>query len=379
VNMQQLNSKDIIENKKKDFYSFILPKVKSMKRKVKDSLLGKANNVLVMPNENGLKLGPVIGEFDASKSYSKSYIDIVQDLALAINPYKISTYKPNIKNQDLQELSLSKNNVELDVSFENKLHYDFKEDSVLQPIGFKAKLKDINILENVKIPWQVDHVLEDKLKAVESISILQDYGFDNYYLTKGFSAGNFGLDKRYVTTRQSITALDDMLAKNILLKVKQYDSVDSYYVFENEFLHNKFIVVLGNGNFEYEQYELWPQESKWHNFGYNHEYEGYSGRTKYAESQAGGYYAARLAVVEYLNKINKQARVLVIREIYDDYAIPVGVWQVRENVRHAFSISKQFNSKKDLLEYIKGRLNYDLDVYVNTSNFFKQTRLSSFF
>ena len=50
---------------------------------------------------------------------------------------------------------------------------------------------------------------------------------------------------------------------------------------------------------------------------------------------AGAYYAARLAVLEYLHKNNVQAGVLVLREITPEYSMPIGVWQVREGVRAA--------------------------------------------
>ena len=50
---------------------------------------------------------------------------------------------------------------------------------------------------------------------------------------------------------------------------------------------------------------------------------------------AGAYYAARLAVLEYLHKNSVQAGALILREITPEYSVPVGVWQVREGVRMA--------------------------------------------
>ncbi len=52
---------------------------------------------------------------------------------------------------------------------------------------------------------------------------------------------------------------------------------------------------------------------------------------------AGGYYAARLAVLEHLSRWGRQAGVLAIREISEDYRIPLGVWVVREVARKAMS------------------------------------------
>ena len=50
---------------------------------------------------------------------------------------------------------------------------------------------------------------------------------------------------------------------------------------------------------------------------------------------AGAYFAAKLGVAEYLDKIRKQAGILILREIQPEYAVPVGVWQIREAIREA--------------------------------------------
>ena len=65
-------------------------------------------------------------------------------------------------------------------------------------------------------------------------------------------------------------------------------------------------------------------------------HEGYEGRSEYVEETAGAYYAARLGVLEHLADRDRQAKVLVLREVSDEYWAPVGVWQIRESVRNAF-------------------------------------------
>ncbi|KKK64963.1 hypothetical protein LCGC14_2978900, partial [marine sediment metagenome] len=52
---------------------------------------------------------------------------------------------------------------------------------------------------------------------------------------------------------------------------------------------------------------------------------------------AGAYFAGKLGVAEYLSKNKIQAAALVLREIRPEYAIPVGVWQVREGIRSAMN------------------------------------------
>jgi hypothetical protein len=76
------------------------------------------------------------------------------------------------------------------------------------------------------------------------------------------------------------------------------------------------------------------------------DWEGYEGRTTYADI-GGCYYAARLAVCELLERERRQATVIVMREAHPGYIMPVGVWQVRENVRNAM---KQRPLKFDTLD-----------------------------
>jgi hypothetical protein len=59
---------------------------------------------------------------------------------------------------------------------------------------------------------------------------------------------------------------------------------------------------------------------------------------------AGAYFAAKLAVSEYLLKNKIQSGVLIFREIRPEYAIPVGVWQVREGIREAMKQQPQIIS-----------------------------------
>ncbi len=62
------------------------------------------------------------------------------------------------------------------------------------------------------------------------------------------------------------------------------------------------------------------------------------GRTKTGYSPiTGAYYSARLAVLEYLTAINRNARVIVIRWITSEYWAPLGTWVIREVTRQAMA------------------------------------------
>jgi hypothetical protein len=52
---------------------------------------------------------------------------------------------------------------------------------------------------------------------------------------------------------------------------------------------------------------------------------------------AGAYYSARLAVCEYLKKVRRSARIIVIRSVSGEYWAPLGTWVIREATRRAMA------------------------------------------
>ena len=106
-------------------------------------------------------------------------------------------------------------------------------------------------------------------------------------------------------------------------------------------MSNEYWVILAPGNWEFELVELKAPGSIWNpepdgTYYMAADSEGYEGRTSYVDETSGAYYASRLAVLEQLEAIDRQATCLVIRHASDAYWAPVGVWQIREGVRHAF-------------------------------------------
>jgi hypothetical protein len=113
------------------------------------------------------------------------------------------------------------------------------------------------------------------------------------------------------------------------------------------------------------------------------DYEGNNGRTTYA--QIGGcYYSARLAVCEQLVKERRQATVIVLREARPGYIMPVGVWQVRENVRNAMRQKPHlFNTLDESLKFISSRFEIPLRRWILQSELLKnalfQKKITDFF
>ena len=101
------------------------------------------------------------------------------------------------------------------------------------------------------------------------------------------------------------------------------------------------------------QYELFETIISEHiHFATN--YEQYEGRKTYAEETAGGFYTVRLAILQKLQTMKKQASVLALRFINPkEYVAPLGVWVTREAARKALENPPlSFSSKELLLHYI---------------------------
>ena len=127
--------------------------------------------------------------------------------------------------RSLHEVSMAKEAVDIEVNLEKKPTLNPSFHGEASPHGPSVKLKRIEITENPKIPHKVDYVVSDNdLKAAEGVSILSDKGLDEHYLTKLLSVGNLGVkpERKLVPTRWAITAVDDILAKEIINEIQDY-------------------------------------------------------------------------------------------------------------------------------------------------------------
>lgn len=381
-------SKERIEQLKQKYYFTLKKKLKSLENKLSQEYYGPTPPYLLVGAYNypNVRIGSMISlnnpEYSAnpSKLYGKNYSYIITQFAmnmLGIDRTKV--YKP-IKDEMFDSI-LSYKPVSLEVRFKRKPVFTPRFSIYTIPSGYSAPLDKVRLDDNPKIPKITYKIINDDILAEEAVPIITRKT-DIYYTMRLMTAGVLGKEKnkKLVPTRWAITAIDDILAKHYLKTVKECKPVEKYEVYTNEFLHNRFVILLLPGSWEYEQYEAWPVESPWGTeWGYNHEYESFRGRKKYAETQAGGYYAARYAVVEHLYRRKRQAKVIVFREIDAEYSIPVGVWQVRENVRNAMKkVPTKFDRLNNALEYIKPLLRIKLEEYMKKNQILKQKTLFDF-
>lgn len=262
--------------------------------------------------------------------------------------------RKNTKFLDIsKEVAMASKPVGIEVNLHKKPSFRLNLDSYALPMGPNAQLKQVRLTENTKIHPKVEKIVSDTdLKAGEGLKILYRNKFDENTLTKLLSIGNLGLkkDRKLVPTRFSITAVDSNIGNQIANEIKQYNQT-GYLAHFGGYLGNYFLVLFFPEVYSYELFETYaPTFNK--NKHFTTDFEPYEGRKSYAESTAGGFYACRLAILEKLKEIRRQASVLALRFITDEYKIPLGVFVVRESVRKTLKNKPlEFDSKELMLKY----------------------------
>jgi DNA repair protein NreA len=290
--------------------------------------------------------------------------DIVKIRAKLINSHFQSQIEQKTKERLLdisKEVSLSINAPDVEVNLQKAPQFNLSLDQDLTPYGPSIKVDRIRLANNAKIPDKVERVINDDLKAVEQVQLLYQKGFDEQYLTKILSMGNLGIhtNQKLVPTRWSITATDDMLGKQLIKDIKDNNYIE-FSAFFGGYLGNYYLILCFPEVWNYELFEIEVANKKvWT------DYEDVFGRKTYAEHTAGGYYAARLAILEMLKAQKKQASILALRFVTEEYFLPLGVWVVREATRKSASSKKEaFASKEYLINYAKAiaKKHFGLDI-----------------
>ena len=312
----------------------------------------------------------------------------------SISNVKLASRNIGSKISDaLKESSLTIKPVDAEIEIEKKPSFSLSLSPDRLPHGPSAKLRNMKITENPKIPGFVQKIESDTdLKAASSLELLDKKGFDEHYLTKIFSAGNLGIkeERKLVPTKWSITAVDDMLGKNISkTKIQDYKESD-FKAYFGGYMGNYYFVLMLPGPWRYELFETYVGSglSNPREYVSATDFEGSYGRKDYATNTVGGYYASRLAVLKHLDMKKENSSVLVLRFITDKYWVPLGVWVVREATRKALNQKSMDFSDIDLLIkyakiFVMKKYNLDLDVLLKQSRLLReykeQSSLSGFF
>ena len=237
--------------------------------------------------------------------------------------------------EDLQEFAMSSRPADSELSFVKAVSSHVSLDGESAPFGPIGQLT-LAKFSSASAVRPIEKVFYDKdLKAQDAVINLYNSGIDISKIQKCFSIGMMGQKRRLVPTRWSITATDDIISKHLQEDILNNSLIDSCRVFFHSHLGNHFSVILFPHRWIYEMVEAWYSNGI---LGFGSDSEDARG-IDHPPAIAGAYFAAKLGVLEYLERHRIQAGAIILREIRPEYAVPVGVWQVRQGVREAMSQS----------------------------------------
>jgi len=286
---------------------------------------------------------------------------------------------------EAKEVAMASKPVDIEVSLSNKPQQSITGGRA-KPVSASGELQELQLGENPSVNRDVEDLYYDTDADSETaVSELYSSGVDNYAIRQSFSTGMLGEEqnRKLVPTRWSITAVDDILSKNLRSNLRDYQELGKILYFNESYLGNRFHVFLIPGRWEYELIELKRSGSVWNameNTYIAQNYESSNGRTEYAEETAGAYYAARLAALEYLNQIGRSSKVLIVREVTPDYWAPLGVWVIRETVRDCFDHYEELENMTEIKQKVSDNFRFLYSRIENSSKLLsgRQTSLQSF-
>ncbi len=266
---------------------------------------------------------------------------------------------------NVQELALAEKPVDVETLFERKPSGRVVLDDEIMPFGPSGKMASITV-GNGRFERNLERSFYDTdMRSTDAVRSAYNNGTLVSEIEKAFSVGTMGIGKRrrFVPTRWSITAVDDIISKGIMEDVRFNETIDEFRLYQWKQLDNWWSILMLPVTWRYEMVEAWYPKTTWNpspnEMIVSHDHEFFDGRTAYADNITGAYYAARLAVTEFLNGIGRSAAVLVFREIHPGYDIPLGVWNIRENVRAALR-TQPYTS--DRLEPLWDQINAFMDL-----------------
>ena len=251
--------------------------------------------------------------------------------------------------ENLQELAMSSQSTDSELEFVKKTIPTPAIDGESPPFGPIGEIKNAKF-SGTSSDKKIERVFYDKdLLAQDAVLDLYNRGIEISKIQKCFSIGMMGKNRKLVPTKWSITATDDMISKHLIEEISNFSVIDFCQIFSYEHLGNLYSVIMFPSRWMFEMQEAWYDQEG--NIGFGSDFEDMRGLTHYPET-TGAHFSSRLAVAEYLLSKKIQAGVMVLREIRPEYAVPVGVWQVREGVRMALKqkpiLCSNFNEGLDL-------------------------------
>lgn len=398
INNEKIKSKkEILSKLKLDFYN----EIKNLKSEFKSSnqidgfasgaIVGEKNypNLKVHSISNNLKENSFFKTADIVK---KDYSEIIKLKARNILG---STSNLNVKSfndritREISDIYKSKKEVSFSSEFEDDLKFEkiilSKESGV---IGANNNLKSLEANENISVSNLIEKYTSSDIKSREAIIELYEKGVNEHQIINLLALGSFGIEinKKLVPTKWAISAYDQIIEKYLFDKIRNYKLIDDYRVFYYENKGNFFLVILFPHFLMGEMQEVMP--NKWNGSDF---FNNFNKLDKEKPSISGAYWANKVAIFEYLNKIKRQASFLSIR-IIDGYDLPLGVVFVRESIRAGMrresgDVRKEwrgmrFGTKEELDGYLREKFGDFYLCYKNSKLVFemkKVRKLNDFF
>ncbi len=283
---------------------------------------------------------------------------------------------PNGYLLELHDLILSSRPVFSEIEYSSvERKIDFSAES--QPFGPGGYAKNFYHESSASDPLVEKIYYDTDVKATDALEILYPQT-SIYTIEKVFSAGMVGRtrNRKIVPTRWAITAVDKTISDRMISEIRNFPEVDGVMYFHFRRIGNEYYILILPGDYSFEMIENWNNGSIWtgpRESGAEGDYEK-PGRMVVNPKIAGAFFAAKLPILEFLRKIERKGNILVIRFIDGEYTMPLGVWQVRENVKYAMNELNYLESVDQFFDIIRIRRKKDLRQDSKTYQTIKQQR-----
>src|SRR5947209_12334865 len=206
---------------------------------------------------------------DASETWLRLDIQDILRFRLSLVRGKAQRPVEAARNPDrilaaTQEEAMASRPVDTELWLEKKPVLQGAFSARASPTGPSGVIRKLQLAENPSIPRKVDAVVSDTdLLATQGIVDLYRDGIPQSHITRVFSVGLLGTAKRrrLVPTEWSITAVDDILGRQLVDRVKRLPQIDEYRVFGHTAFGNNVQVLVMPTSWMFEGLEAFNLES----------------------------------------------------------------------------------------------------------------------
>ncbi len=295
----------------------------------------------------------------------------------------IAARDPPRELAEAQTMTLSESPVEAEAQLLRRPTFTTVITRGLLPVGPSAPLERFHLEDNPRVPRPVDRVTSDTdLGAGAGVVRLFEEGIRQEHIVRLFSVGLLGEGKRrrLVPTEWSITAVDDIVGRQLHRRVVRMPWLNDYMVASHRALGNTVVLLFVPSEWQFEVLEHWLGP---HSRTVPSDHEGVRGRKTYARRIEGAYYAVRLPVLEFLTRAGRQGGVIAFLEVNPTEWVPLGVWRFREIARRALAVGPvKYTSLEEALGAVGRHLRLPLEHWLRASYVYGehsvQTRLTDF-